>query len=240
MEIAPREVLLVTPHPDDAEGGCGGTVARWIKEGTEVVYVLCTNGDKGSSDPEMSHEKLAAVREKEQLDAAGVLGVKEVVFLRHPDGTLEDDRQFRGELVREVRRHKPDVVMCMDAHRSRGHTHRDHRTSGQVTVDAVCTYAWRPLYFPEHLADEGLQPHLVKEIYLWGSEDPDTYVDISGTVEAKVDTLLKHVSQMSNPGTRGERIAARSKQVGERANLPYAEAFRVLQIELPLQLGQLR
>ena len=109
----PNKVLLVTPHPDDAEGGCGGTVARWIEQGAEVVYVLCTNGDKGTTDLEMTPPRLAETREREQLEAARVLGVKDVVFLRHPDGTLEDDRQFREEVVREIRRHRPDVVMCM-------------------------------------------------------------------------------------------------------------------------------
>ena len=148
MLETPKRVLLATPHPDDAEGGCGGSVARWIKDGAKVVYVLCTNGDKGTSDYEMTPERLAAIREKEQAEAARVLGVKEVVFLRHPDGTLEDNLEFRGELVREIRRHRPDVVMCLDPFRSKSHTHRDHRISGQVTVDAAFTYAWRRHYFP--------------------------------------------------------------------------------------------
>jgi len=230
MVETPKKVLLATPHPDDAEGGCGGTVARWIKEGAEVVYILCTNGDRGSSDLEMSPEKLAAIREREQLEAAQVLGVKDVVFLRHPDGGLEDNRQFRGEVVREIRRHRPDVVMCLDPLRSRGHAHRDHRVSGQVTVDAVCTYAWRRLYFPEHITREGLQPHVVREIYLWGSEEPDTFVDISDSIELKAHTLSKHASQLSNPERIRERIASGSRHVAEQADLPYtyAEAFRVI------------
>ena len=160
MLKTPKRVLLVTPHPDDAEGGCGGTIAGWIKEGAEVVYILCTNGDKGSGEPEMTPERLAAIREREQLEAAQVLGVKQVVLLRHPDGGLEDSRQFRCEVVREIRRHRPDVVMCVDPFRRQTHAHRDHRVSGQVTIDAVCTYAWGRLYFPEHITEEGLQPHV--------------------------------------------------------------------------------
>lgn len=238
MVETPKKVLLVTPHPDDAEGGCGGTVARWIKEGAEIIYVLCTNGDKGTSDPKMTLERLAAIREKEQLEAAHVLGVKEVVFLRHPDGGLEDNRQFRGEVVREIRRHRPEVVMCLDPFRRRGHAHRDHRVSGQVTVDAVCTYAWRPLYFPEHITKERLKPHAVKEIYLWGSEEPDTFVDISDTIELKVETLIKHVSQMSNPERTRQSIPSGAKRVGEQVNLPYAEAFRVIRFTPdPLLVG---
>ena len=228
MARTPKRVLLVTPHPDDAEGGCAGTVASWIREGAEVNYVLCTNGDKGTSDREMTQEKLAEIREREQLDAARVLGVKDVVFLRHPDGTLEDTREFREEVVRAIRRFKPDVVMCMDPFRSRGHSHRDHRVSGQVSVDAICTFAWRPHYFPEHISQLGLEPHTVEEIYMWGSEDPDTFVDISETIDRKVETLVKHASQMSNLERVGERTKSRAGRTGERANLTYAEAFRVM------------
>ena len=234
----PRKVLLVTPHPDDAEGGCGGTVARWIKEGTEVDYILCTNGDKGSNDPEMVPEELAIIREKEQLEAAEVLGVKDVVFLRYPDGALEDTREFRGEVVREIRRRRPDVVMCIDPFRSRGHNHRDHRVSGQVTMDAVCTYAWRRLYFPEHIEVDGLQPHVVNDIYLWGSEDPDTFVDISDTLDLKTQTLVKHASQMSSPDRAGEHVLRHAERTGERGGLAYAESFRILHfVPDPLMVG---
>ena len=230
MPMVPNRVLLVTPHPDDAEGGCGATVAKWIEEGAEVVYLLCTNGDKGTTDLEMTPPRLAATREKEQIEAARVLGVKDVVFLRHPDGGLEDDRQFRGEVVREIRRHRPDVVMCMEPCRLASHSHRDHRISGQVTVDAVATYAWRPLYFPEHMADEGLHPHVVPSIYLWGSETPDTFVDVSATVDRKVETLLKHASQMTSPDRTRSRVRESARRVAQThgTGFEYAEAFRVM------------
>ena len=120
MEGVPQRALLVTPHPDDAESGCGGTAAKWIAAGAEVYYLICTNGDKGSGDPDMASDKLAAIREKEQLDAAQALGVKDVIFLKHPDGTLEDDHQLRSEVVRAIRKYRPDTVMCMDPYRSRG------------------------------------------------------------------------------------------------------------------------
>lgn len=226
MENVPRSALLVTPHQDDAEGGCGGTVGAWTKRGTEVVYVLCTNGDKGSSDPNMTSPRLAEMREREQQNAANVLGVKEVVFLRHPDGGLEDTLELRAQVVREIRRHKPEIVMCTDPFRSTSHTHRDHRVSGMVALDAVFTYAWSYLHFPEQIQNEGLEPHRVKEIYLWGSEAPDTYVDISESVDAKAQSLSQHVSQMREPQKLQERIRSRAKSVGERAGLPYAEAFR--------------
>jgi LmbE family N-acetylglucosaminyl deacetylase len=228
MVETPKRVLVVIPHPDDGEGGCGGTVSRWIKEGAEVVYVMCTNGDKGARDYETTSERLAAIREQEQLDAARVFGVKEVVFLRHPDGGLEDSREFRGQVVREIRRHRPEVMMCLDPFRTRGHSHRDHRVSGQVAIDAACTYAWRPHYFPEHGQKAGLQPHAVKEIYLWGTSEPDTFIDISDTLELKIEGLTKHASQMGDPDRAREWIPHGAQRTGEQAGLPYAEGFRVM------------
>ena len=168
MEIIidpPRSSLVVTPHPDDAEGGCGATMAKWIKEaGTEVVVLMCTNGDKGTSDREMSPSVLAEIREQEQRNASASLGVKDVVFLAHPDGTLEDNGRFRSEVVREIRRHRPELIFCIDPYRVASHTHRDHRMSGQVALDAAFTYAWSYQQFPEHITVEGLQPTALKKL----------------------------------------------------------------------------
>ncbi|MBI4299071.1 MAG: PIG-L family deacetylase [Chloroflexi bacterium] len=233
MAERPNRALVVIPHPDDAEVGCGGTVAKWTKEGTEVFFVLCTNGDKGTSDPEMTSEKLAVIREKEQLDAATVLGVKEVVLLRHPDGELEDNREFRGEVVRAIRRFKPDAVMCPDPLRRFLPGHRDHRICGQVALDAVFPYARDYLHFAEHFQKESLEPHKVGEVYLWGTEEPDTFIDITDTIEAKVESLRKHASQMLAPGRTGnfgDFVRANAQRIGLRANYKYAEAFRRIQM----------
>ena len=237
MEVitdAPRRVLAVTPHPDDCEGGCGGTLSKWIKQsGTEVVIVLCTNGDKGTSDREMSPANLAATREREQQEAADELGAKEVVFLSHPDGGLEDNMLFRSQLVREIRRHRPDLILCIDPFRSNSHTHRDHRMSGQVAVDAVYSYAWSRLHFPEQISKEGLEPHRVSEVYLWGGEAPDVCVDIEGFMDAKIDSISKHASQMSGrPVDRAERIRRWNSRSSERTGLPYAETFRRIRFDL--------
>jgi LmbE family N-acetylglucosaminyl deacetylase len=237
MEIIkdpPRRVLAVTPHPDDCEGGCGGALGKWIHEAaTEAVIVLCTNGDKGTSDRNMSPARLAEIREQEQQEAAEYLGVKEVVFLSHPDGGLEDTMLFRGQLVREIRRHKPEVVFCIDPYRSKSHTHRDHRVSGQVTLDAAFTYAWNYLHFPEQITQEGLEPHQVREAYLWGSESPDIYVDIGDHVDLKTESLSRHASQMSSdPVKRAENIRRWAAQQGEAAGLPYAEQFRRIRFDL--------
>ena len=151
MNQTPKSALLVTPHQDDAEGGCGGTVARWTRQGAHVVYVLCTNGDKGTSDLNMTSPKLAEIREREQETAAQVLGVEKVVPLRQPDGGLEDTLTLRAWITREIRKYKPEVVMCIDPFRSRAHTHRDHRMSGHLAIDSVLTYSWSSLHFPEQI-----------------------------------------------------------------------------------------
>lgn len=226
MLETPESALVVTPHPDDAEIGCGGTVAKWIREGAQVVYVLCTNGDKGSSDPEMTSAHLAEIREKEQQAAADTLGIKEVVFLRHPDGELEDTREFRGELVREIRRHRPDVVLCPDPFRRSFYMHRDHRICGQAALDAVFPYARDRLHFPE-LTKMGLEPHKVGVVLMWGAESPDIFEDITETLELKCQSLLCHRSQTFNPGRDAAQFVREyAKRLGEGQGFEYAEAFR--------------
>ena len=230
----PRRAMAVTPHPDDCEGGCGGTLSKWIREsGTEVVIVLCTNGDKGTSDRDMTSPNLAATREREQHEAAGVLGAKEVVYLSYPDGGLEDSMVFRSQVVRAIRTHKPDVVMAIDPYRSVSHTHRDHRMSGQVALDAAYTYAWSHLHFPEQITGEGLEPHRVKEAYLWGSEAPDVCVDIEHFMDDKIDSLSKHASQMGGRMVdRAARMRNWASRSSERTGLPYAESFRRIKFEI--------
>jgi len=237
MEIIttpPRRALAVTPHPDDCEGGCGATLGKWIKEaGTEVAVVLCTNGDKGTSDREMPPARLAAIREREQQEASDLLGVKEVVFLAHPDGGLEDTMLFRGQLVREIRRHKPDVILCVDPYRSDSHTHRDHRMSGQAALDAAFTYAWSHLHFPEQIYAEGLEPYQVVEAYLWGSETPDVFVDVADYLDLKAKSLGKHASQMSDrdQSARAERMRERAAIHAGTSGLPFTEGFRRIRFD---------
>ena len=226
----PERAMLVIPHPDDGESGCGGTVAKWIKEGCQLLYVVCTNGDKGSSDPEMTSERLAKIREEEQCKAAETLGVHEVVFLGYGDGELEDTRAFRGQIVRELRRFRPDVALAMDPFRARFHSHRDHRTSGQVALDACFPYARDILHYPEHVKDEGFEPHKVGTILLWGTEEPDVAVDISETLGVKLDALASHASQLSMPRDDMEefvkRWASRAAERAEGTGYEYAETFR--------------
>ena len=232
---APKVALAVTPHPDDCEGGCGAALGKWVKEsGTEVIVVMCTNGNKGTGDRDMTSLRLAATREEEQRVASELVGAKEVVFLRYPDGGLEDTQLFRSQVVREIRRHKPDLILCIDPYRSRSHTHRDHRMSGQVALDAAFTYAWSYLHFPEQITEEGLEPHMVDQAYLWGSESPDVFVEVGGYLDIKAKSLAAHASQMS-PATSEERlsrIAQMSGRYREETGLDYAEAFRRIRFDL--------
>ena len=234
IETPPRRILVVTPHPDDAEGGCGGTMGKWAQEdGAQIVVVLCTNGDKGTSNREMSPEELALTREREQQEASDLLGVKEVVYLSHPDGGLEDKPLFRSQIVREIRRHKPETIFCIDPYRHSSHTHRDHRMSGQVALDAAFTYAWSYLHFPEQITQEGLEPHRVTEALMWGSETPDVFVDIDGYLEMKVNSLSKHASQMSGRmQDREERMRRWASRTAESTGIPFAETFRRQRLDI--------
>lgn len=195
----PRKIASIMSHPDDAEFICGGTLARWAEEGNEVVIVLITSGDKGSDDPEMTPEKLAATREAEQLAAARELGVSDVIFLRQTDGYLVPTLDLRRELVRVVRQLRPDVVICQDptVHWADASyiNHPDHRAAGEAVLAAIFPAARNRMYFPELLA-EGLEPHAVREVYLAGAQTPDVAVDVTAQMPKKIAALKAHASQV--------------------------------------------
>lgn len=230
MNSKPAQVIVITPHPDDAEYGVAGTVARWVSDGKEVVYVVCTNGDKGSSDANMKPEELVRIREEEQMAAARSLGVREVIFLGHPDQGLEDTPQFRKELVRLIRLYRPETVVTADPYR-RYVWHRDHRITGQVTLDAVFPYARDHLSYP-NLLREGLHPHKVREILLWASEDVNYRSDITATFHLKLAALRCHKSQVGHipPEELEEWLRQRHKTLAEGEDFQLAEAFHRVDI----------
>jgi LmbE family N-acetylglucosaminyl deacetylase len=230
MIAKPSHVLVVTPHPDDAEYGVAGTVARWVSQGMDVVYVVCTSGDKGTSDADIKPEELAKTREEEQLAAADVLGVREVIFLRRPDQGLEDTPEFRKEIVRFIRMYRPDTVVTADPYR-RYVWHRDHRIAGQVTLDAVFPYARDYHSYPDLIA-EGLHPHKVKEVLFWGSEDVNHRSDITETFAAKMSALMCHTSQVGfmPPPELEERLRERHGFLAQGESFQLAEAFHRVEI----------
>jgi len=226
----PVQVMAITAHPDDAEFGAAGTVARWVREGRSAVYVVCTNGDKGTSDPNMKPEVLAKIREEEQLAVAELLGVREVVFLRYPDQSLEDTPEFRKDIVRVIRTYRPEIVLTSDPHR-RYVWHRDHRITGRVVLDAIFPYARDLLAYPD-LLEEGLQPHKVEEVFLWATEDPNYRSDITGTIDLKIAALHCHKSQLANhPFSDVEKwVWERATMMAEGEDFKLAEAFHHVEI----------
>jgi len=224
------QVMVVTPHPDDAEFGVAGTVARWTGEGKEVVYVVCTNGDKGTNDTNMKPEELARIREQEQLAAAKLVGVREVIFLRYPDQTLEDTPEFRKEIVRLIRMYQPEIVVTAAPSR-RYIWHRDHRIASRVTLDAVFPYARDLLAYPD-LLEQGLQPHKVKEVLLWGAEDSNYRSNITDTFDIKIAALRCHKSQVGDNPSTGleERLRERHKMLAQGEDYELAEAFHRVEI----------
>jgi LmbE family N-acetylglucosaminyl deacetylase len=221
-------VMVVVAHPDDAEFSSAGTIARFANEGKHVVVVVCTSGDKGTARRDISSPELASLRESEQLEASKRLGVAETVFLRQGDGELVPDLAFREKVVREIRRHRPDVLITHDPFRPYA-LHPDHRAVGITAVDSVYPTARDPLYFPQHLQD-GLEPHKVAELWLYGSDAPDMFIDISETLDAKVHALKAHASQVGEGETLAERMANRARELGQDRGVPMAEAFKVVKM----------
>ena len=230
MDEIPQKVLVVTPHPDAADFWCSGTIAKWIGDGATVRYVLCTDGGKGTTDPNVSSTDLSKIREQEQADAVESLGVQELVLLHHPDGSLEDNDEFRMELVRQIRQVQPDVVLCPEPYRKNLAWHRDHRITGQVTLDAVFPMARDHLHFVELWRDEGLEPHKTGTILFWGTEQADTSIDISETLAAKVKAVSAHSSQMDGrtPQEIEAFIKERAKVSEGGSGKEYVEEFRKL------------
>ncbi|MBI3647639.1 MAG: PIG-L family deacetylase [Actinobacteria bacterium] len=222
-----RSALVLFAHPDDAEFMCGGTVARWVREGCEVHYVCITDGSAGSNELGMTRDKLRPIREREQLAAAEVLGVSSVTFLGEQDGMLEVNQDTRRKVCRQVRRLRPEVMLAPDPSRmwyGDGYiNHTDHKRAGELALSAIMPDAPTRLMFPE-LLDEGLDPYEVPNLYLVVSE-PEVFVDITGTIDLKLKALAQHASQLEadevEPLVRG-----RASTTGERAGVEYAEGFK--------------
>lgn len=224
------DYMIITAHPDDAEFGCAGSVIHWVSKNKRVVYLLCTSGDKGSSDPDANPKELASLRETEQQDAAGLLGVEEVVFLRYPDQGLEDTPELRKDIVRQMRIYRPEIVVTMDPYR-KYIWHRDHRICGQVVLDSVYPFVRDPLAYPDLMAEQIL-PHKVKEIWFFGSEEPNTVIDISDTFEQKMDALFCHVSQIDSMGRQkvSDWVKKRCRDMAKGTEFSFAEAFHRVRI----------
>ncbi len=229
MTEEPERVMIVVAHPDDAEFTVGGTVAKWAREGKVIIYVICTDGSRGSNDPEAKLGSLVAVRRIEQESAARFLGVREVVYLDYEDGSLEPTLALRRDLTRVIRHYRPDIVVCPDpAVRYYGDSylnHPDHRAAGDAALDAVYPSAEARYIFPELLAEE-LEPHKVREVYIRGTPSPNFWVDISDTINQKIIAIEKHESQVGSSRGLGEAVRARARQEAMGRDMTYAESFK--------------
>lgn len=232
QEQVVKRVLAVFAHPDDPEFFCGGTFARWAAEGADITFVIATNGDKGSSDPDMTSPRLAEIREVEERNAAAVLGVMEVVFLRYPDGELQPNLELRRDIVRMIRLKQPDIVVTCDPtvfwYGTGSINHPDHRAIGEATLDAVYPTARDRLNFPEHERDEGLSPHKTGQLYICGTQSPTTKVDTTAYMETKIRSLYEHKSQIADMEAMAERLRA-SRDPESPIDAPrYMDSFRVI------------
>ncbi len=229
-ENGPRfeRVLVVVAHPDDCEAACAGTVRRLILGGSAVHLVVATSGDKGTTDPAMTPDRLVALREAEQRRAGERLGLASVTFLRYGDGELPETPALLGDLVRQIRRRQPDLVVSHDGVNVSPpyFCHRDHRALGRAVLDAVYPSARDTLYFPEHLRDEGLATWRVEEVWLFSTTVPDLFVDVSHTIEDRLAARLEHTTQVRDADALRERYLTRSASLGAPHGLAHAEAFK--------------
>ncbi len=230
----PARFMVVVAHPDDADFGPAATASRWIDEGSIGWLVCCTSGDAGGEDPDLDPLELAHAREEEQQRAAAIVGYAGVSFLHQPDGALANDLALRELLVREIRIFRPDAVLTHDPDvvffADGGVNHTDHRAAGIAGVDAVYPAARNPMAFPG-LARSGLAAHRVRRLYLFWPNEPNAWVDVSGTLGRKVDALREHASQIREPERLDERMRRWAAEEGRRVGAEAAEAFRVVVID---------
>ena len=228
MNDVPTVVLAVYAHPDDADVACGGSLARWAKQGASVHLVVCTDGGKGTFDADIATDDLAAIRSDESRTSSELIGLASVTNLGYPDGELKNSNHLRGELVTLVRSVRPDLVCGHDPTAmffgQEYFDHRDHRIAGTTLLDAVSPAAALPHYFP----DAG-PPHQVTTVLLSGTLEPDVWIDITETIDLKATAVECTRTQFAEPGGwAGDAIRRRAEEEGRRAGVGFAEGFRRL------------
>jgi len=225
-----QKILVVLAHPDDPEFFCGATIARWAQAGHQVVYWLLTCGDKGTPDRSLTSDQLCEMRHNEQRSAAAKLGVNEVHFLGYPDGYLVADLKLRKDVTRIIRSVQPDILVTCDPKTlyigDNRINHPDHRAAGQAALDAVFPAARDFLYFPELLEQEGLEPHVVREVWICGTQEPNLHHDVTDLWEKKIRAILEHRSQISDVDDLAKRMRERRTEDSTPEAPRYEEVFR--------------
>lgn len=228
-----KRILAIVAHPDDADFGSAGTMALAAKQGAKIHYLIATKGQRGSNDEKMTETKISKIREKEQEDAAKILGIEKVTFMNYRDGELEVSKELKEKIVIFLKKFRPDYVFTMDPEHFYYHrpefdliNHTDHRAIGAATIDSCYPLVRHALFYPKHLK-QGLKPHKVKEIFLFSflPTEADCFVDITKTIELKLRALSAHKSQSGNSSEIQSRIKMGAKALGKKAGFKYAEAF---------------
>ncbi len=226
-----KRALVIVAHPDDADFICAGTCLQLTRLGIEVTYMVLTNGDKGNHNPEITRNQLIAMRQIEQRAAAKVCGIHEVLFMGEEDGFLRPKRGIRKRVTREIRRIRPELIICTNPDRyfvGEGYiNHPDHRNAGLVAIEAIFPAADNPMFYPD-MADEGYHPHKIKTLYVHGHDQPNIKVDITADIQTKVEAILAHKSQFSDPEAAKKRWLELWGEKQEDGAVHYSEQFKVM------------
>ena len=230
-QYIPASAMAIFAHPDDIEFSCAGTLAKWAKAGTRVIYILLTSGGAGIDDPDIDMQKAIEIREEESRKAAKTAGAAEIRFLGHPDGLLEATVELRKSLVREIRRFKPEVVICGDPTITLASetyiNHPDHRAAATAAIDAVFPAAGQPTLFEDIEKEDGFTAHKPRKVYISSWSEQTNFVNITETIDIKIEALLCHASQF-NGWDPSDRIRQWAKEVGKGKEMDYAEGYRVI------------
>lgn len=223
-----KRILVFSAHPDDLDFGCAGTIAKLVKEGNKITYCIISNGEKGTHKIKSSRQAIISIRKKEQKKAASIVGVKDVIFLNEKDGEIEDTRQLRRKLVDVVRKIKPDIVFSFDPANflfdNFYRYHRDHRKAAEAVFDALYPASGSEAFFQ----DLKNKPHTIKEVWFFSANRPNLWIDISETIDKKIEALFSHYSQIINEKELKKMIFKRTKEMGKKKGMKYAESFRKL------------
>lgn len=227
----PSSAMAIFAHPDDIEFSCAGTLAKWAKAGAKINYILLTSGGAGIDDPEIDMDKAIQIREEEAAKAAKTAGAEEIRFLGHPDGLLAATLELRESLVREIRRFKPEVIICGDPTVTLASesyiNHPDHRAAATAAIDAIFPAAGQPTLFEDIEKEDGFTAHKPRKVYIFTWSEQTTFINISDTIETKIEALLCHASQFTG-WSPADRVREWAKEVGKGKEMDYAEGFRVI------------
>lgn len=224
----PKRILVFSAHPDDLDFGCAATVAKLVKQGNKIIYCIISNGEKGIHKIKSSKQAIISIRKKEQKRAARIVGVKDVIFLNEKDGEVENTKALRRKLVSIIRKIKPDIVFSFDPANflfdNFYRYHRDHRKAAEAVFDALYPASGSEAFFQ----DLNRKPHTIKEVWFFATHRPNLWINISGTVDKKIEALLSHRSQITDEKEFKKRIFSRAREIGRKKKMRYAENFRKL------------